>query len=70
MKIRIIRSCFVRGEHIEAGTEVDVELADANNLIASGKGVSIGGDPSIENREAAAESRDPQPAEKPGKSKA
>ena len=49
--IKITRNCLVHGEHVEAGTEVEVGHIDEANLIVSGRGVVVPA-PEPETREA------------------
>ena len=44
MRIKITRSCGVKGECVEAGTSMDVDDDTAHQLIAMGKAVKHIGD--------------------------
>tara|TARA_Y100001951_G_scaffold75865_1_gene62909 strand:- start:359 stop:526 length:168 start_codon:yes stop_codon:yes gene_type:complete len=37
MKIKVTRSCGIKGAHVEAGTSIDVDDDTAHSLIAMGK---------------------------------
>lgn len=65
--LKIIDSCLVHGEHVEAGTVLkDVENGLAAELLMNGRAVEIPANPEVLNtRDPEAENRDPKPAKKP-----
>lgn len=56
MKLKITEDCMVNGEHTEAGTEVDLPLPQANQLLMSGRAEAV--DPSEAIKEGALISQD------------
>ena len=43
MKIKIKRSCAIKGAHVEAGASIDIEDHIADDLISMGKAVKHSG---------------------------
>lgn len=69
-KIKITHDCLVKGQHTPAGTELNVDIVLAQQLldagvateIKPGKVVNQTADKQVETRDPAAETRDPEPA--------
>ena len=58
--LRIVSSCLLNGEHLEAGSVLkDVSPHDAADLLGNGRAVEISG--TLETREPVIEHRDPKP---------
>ena len=65
MKVKILKNTAVNGKHLEAGSTVEVSIADARALFESRKAVPTDGREEIKITEAATFSnRDPKPARK------
>lgn len=64
--LKIVESCLVKGEHVEAGTVLkDVENGLAAELVTNGRAVEIPAKPEVLNtRDPEAENRDPKPSKK------
>ena len=72
--IKIIQSCLIGGNHVEAGTVLkDVDTRTAADLVGSGRAVDVTRVPkdesAITHRDPEAQDRDPKPAKKSGKIK-
>lgn len=59
MKIRIIRACGVRGQHVDGGTVLELPKQEALALVTLRRAVELGEEQPIEKAEPTVETRDP-----------